>query len=304
MLPTNQKKPKNKMTLPPFEHNKKLSEICTLGTGGFARFFVIVRKPEEMARVLRKCSEEKLAYFILGKGSNCLFDDRGFNGVIILNKIDFMENSAPGVFYAGAGYSFSLLGVQTARQGWSGLEFASGIPGSVGGAVYMNAGANGFETSQSLSIVEYVNEQGEFLTFSKEELAFAYRSSPFQKMRGAVIAAHFTLTPSEHARQKQLEIIAYRKKTQPYSEKSAGCFFKNPQCGHSGALIEQSGLKGFKIGGAQVSEMHANFIVNTDQATSEDIKRLVEHVKQTVKAKTGIELEYEVRFIPYGEENL
>src|SRR5262249_20595825 len=144
-----------------FEENKHLKDYSTLGIGGPARYFVQVRKIEEIQTALKICKENNFRYFILGKGSNCLFDDRGFNGVMILNKIDFFEQPQPGLFHVGAGYSFSLLGVQTARQGWSGLEFASGIPGSVGGAVFMNAGANGMETSECLLSIDYVTMEGE-----------------------------------------------------------------------------------------------------------------------------------------------
>lgn len=290
--------------MPLFQENKQLSSLSTFGIGGPARYFAEVRKIEEMQTLLVKCRHEGLAYFILGKGSNCLFDDRGFNGMVIHNKIDFIHTPAAGTFHAGAGYSFSLLGAQTARQGWSGLEFASGIPCSVGGAVYMNAGANGSETCQALSSVDYVNEEGHHLILKKEELSFAYRTSSFQKMKGAIVAASFVLTPSPTARQKQLDIINYRKKTQPYSDKSAGCIFRNPSCGHAGALIDQSGLKGTQVGGAKVSEMHANFIVNADRASSQDVLNLIALVKKQVKEKTGIDLEHEVRVIPYEGERI
>jgi UDP-N-acetylmuramate dehydrogenase len=264
-----------------FQQHKRLGPLTTFGIGGEARYFVEVRTIEEMQETLKICHCEQLPFFILGKGSNSLFDDRGFNGVVIANRIDFLEKKENGVFRMGAGYSFSLLGAQTARQGWEGLEFASGIPGSVGGAVYMNAGANGRETCNSLVSVEFVNEQGELAVLSRSQIEFSYRFSSFQKQKGAIVAATFALNYSPSAREKQLEIINYRKKTQPYKDKSAGCIFRNPSCGHAGALIDQSGLKGKSIGGAQVSTMHANFIINKNQATS------------------GIELESEVRCVPY-----
>ncbi len=283
------------------QQNKNLNELCTFGIGGPARFFVEAKSIDDMRHALQLHRELDVPYLILGKGSNCLFDDRGFNGLVILNKIDFLERNSPEMFHVGAGYSFSLLGNQTARQGFSGLEFASGIPGSIGGAVFMNAGANGKETCETLISVDFLTEEGELQTLKKEELHFAYRTSSFQHMPGAIVGAAFLLTPSETARAKQMEIIAYRKKTQPYNEKSAGCIFRNPACGHAGALIEQSGLKGLRVGGAKVSELHANFLVNAGDATSQEILRLIALVKQQVKEKTGMELESEVRYIPYKE---
>jgi UDP-N-acetylmuramate dehydrogenase len=281
--------------------NKQLKEVCTLGIGGPARYFAEVHTIKEMEEALAFTREQKLRFMILGKGSNCLFDDRGFNGVVIQNKIDFINEIQPGVFHVGAGYSFSLLGVQTARKGWSGLEFASGIPCSVGGAVFMNAGANGMETSETLSTVDFITGAGERRCFKKEELKYAYRHSSFQEMDGAIVGATFVLHPSDAAREKQLSIIAYRSKTQPYRSKSAGCIFRNPAGEHAGALIEKCGLKGQSIGGAEVSDLHANFLVNKEGATSSEMVKLIEKVRQEVKSKTGIELESEVRLVKYDE---
>lgn len=283
------------------EENKPLSQLTTFGIGGPARYFFDVRSIEEMKDALIFCRESRLRYMILGKGSNCLFDDRGFNGAIIANRIDFLQRPSPELFYAGAGYSFSLLGTQTARQGYSGLEFASGIPGSVGGAVFMNAGANGRETCESLQSVEFMTEEGELLHMQRSNMSFSYRTSCFQSMPGAIISATFRLDAVATAREKQFKIIDYRKKTQPYGEKSAGCVFRNPECSAAGALIDQSGLKGTCVGGAQVSPVHANFIVNTGNAKAADVLTLMEHIKHQVKEKTGIELESEVRCIPYGD---
>lgn len=282
-----------------FEKNRSLSDLTTFGIGGKALYFVEVRQIDDMQKIILYCRDQHLPYFILGKGSNSLFDDRGFKGVVIANRIDFIKRPAENIFHVGAGYSFSLLGSQSARQGWSGLEFASGIPGSVGGAVYMNAGANGKETCECLQSVDYVNEDGELKQLSRSEIHFSYRTSSFHKLRGAIVGATFELTPSTEARGKQLEIIQYRKNTQPYSDKSAGCVFKNPVGYGAGALIDKSGLKGKTIGGAQVSPVHANFVVNTGQATAQDVLSLIECIKEEVKIKTGIELENEVRCIPY-----
>lgn len=282
-----------------FTSGKLLSELSTFGIGGPARYFFEARTIEEMQEALVYANANSLPYLVIGKGSNSLFDDRGYNGLVILNKIAFCEERPAGCFYVGAGYSFSLLGVQTARNKWSGLEFASGIPGSVGGAVYMNAGANGCETVVPLTHVSYVSESGALEVMPKGNLEFGYRSSIFQQKKGAIVAATFQLTPSEDARKKQLGIVEYRTRTQPYGDPSAGCVFRNPVGNFAGALIEQCGLKGLEVGGARVSPLHANFIVNAGNATARDVLALADLVKGTIKEKTGFELEMEIRFVNY-----
>lgn len=282
-----------------FQKNRSLKECTTFGIGGEAKYFFEVHTIEEMKELIKYCHQEQLPYFILGKGSNTLFNDLGFNGLVIVNKIDFLETNGEGRFYVGAGYSFSLLGSKTAKQGWGGLEFASGIPASVGGAVYMNAGANGHETSETLVSVDYINANGELIVIPRYELEYAYRHSSFQKWSGAIVAATFQLSKSTDARNKQLEIITYRKNTQPYSAKSAGCVFRNPTGFSAGGLIDQSGLKGAKVGGAEVSTVHANFLINRENASAKDILELIELIKKEVKDKKGIDLENEVRCVPY-----
>ena len=279
-----------------FEEGKRLSEFSTLAIGGPARYFIEISSIEKMQEVLAYCHRENLEFIVIGKGSNCLFDDRGFDGLCILNKIAFCKYENERV-HVGAGYSFSLLGTQTARKGWAGLEFASGIPATVGGAIYMNAGANGAETKDFLKEVSYVTEEGKLVELAKEEITFSYRFSSFQQMRGAIVAATFILTPSQEARKKQIDIIDYRTRTQPYSDKSAGCVFRNPASTTAGYLIEKCGLKGARIGGAEVSLVHANFIVNKGGATALDVLELAELVRKTVAEKTGIHLEMEVRQI-------
>lgn len=284
--------------------NVPLKEFCTFGIGGPARYLLEVRKVEEMQQAIIWCRENSLPYLVIGKGSNCLFDDNGYAGVVIVNKIEFLQEITPGTFHAGSGYSFALLGVQTARKGWGGLEFASGIPASVGGAVFMNAGANGMETCQTLVSADFVNEQGEVETLSKAALHFSYRHSAFQKRKGAIVGATFSLTHNPHARSQQIDIVNKRKETQPYGSMSAGCIFLNPACGHAGALIEKCGLKGFAIGEAQVSPIHANFLINTGSATCKDMQQLIAAVKTKVKEQTGIELHSEVRYIPWDNAGM
>lgn len=285
--------------LPEFSTEAPLSQYCTYGIGGPAKFLVEVHSIPEMQKVLGHCHRNNIKTLLIGKGSNCLFDDKGFNGAAIINKIDFFEEIAPGSFYVGAGYSFSLLGTQTARQGWSGLEFATGIPGSVGGAVFMNAAATGGATFDSLVSVEYVSEDGSKHRYKKEDLSFSYRSSSFQHMHGAIVAATFQLKQDPEARKKQIEILTKRTKSQPYSAKSAGCVFVNPVEGSAGAIIDTCGLKGTSIGGAQVSTLHANFLINAENATCQEMLTLIKLVQKEVAEKTGKNLQMEVRYIPY-----
>lgn len=285
-------------SLPPFQVHKNLKDVSTFEIGGPARLFVEVSTVDEMKEVLSYCHFNSIPFFILGKGSNCLFDDRGFDGLVIQNKISFMRIKESEV-EVGAGYSFSLLGSKTAKLGLSGLEFASGIPATVGGAIFMNAGANGKETFDHLSEVTFVDDKGILSVLDAKELQSSYRFSSFQNKKGAIVSAKFTLTPSEEARTKQLSIIEYRMKTQPYREPSIGCIFKNPEGFSAGALIEKSGLKGFSLGGAEVSLKHANFIVNKQGALATDVLSLAKQVQEQVRQATGVELEMEVRCIPY-----
>lgn len=277
-----------------------LAKISTFGIGGQAKYFVEVNSIEEMAQAICESQKMKTPYLVVGKGSNSLFDSKGFNGLIIHNKINFLNRLTENTLHVGSGYSFSYLGTLSAKLKLSGLEFASGIPGSVGGACFMNAGANGMETCNHLDSVEFLSENGVITNYLRKDLTFSYRTSPFQQKKGVILSATFTLKPFEAAREKQFEIINYRKKTQPLKSKSAGCIFQNPLNFSAGALIEHCGLKGLKVGDAEVSNLHANFIVNNGAATSGDVLELIQLIKAKVKEIANQELHSEVRFIPYN----
>lgn len=284
----------------PFPHQRErlLKDFSTFGIGGPARYFAEARTSLELQEMLLFATRASLKVFILGKGSNSLFDDRGFNGLVILNRIDYLKQHE-NAFCAGAGYSFARLGGVSARTGWSGLEFASGIPASVGGAIYMNAGANGAETAATLFEVGYVTEEGELQRLPRHALDFGYRSSSFQKWGGAIVEGVFHLTPSTSAKTIQKRLLDYRLKTQPYGEKSAGCAFRNPSNASAGKLIEECGLKGETIGGACVSPLHGNFIVNKGGAHAKDVLDLMQKIKEQIYQKKGIVLEEEVRYVAY-----
>lgn len=281
---------------------KLLKDLSTFKIGGPAKFFAAPTTVEEMSQLLKDAYAKGIPVLILGKGSNCLFSDKGFEGLVIRNQIDFMTPLAKQI-KVGAGFSFALLGARTAKASLAGLEFASGIPASVGGAIFMNAGANGGETADTLVSVDFLDEKGDLYTFAKEDLTFSYRKSSFQNMKGAIVSATFSLKEDPTAREKQLKIVEYRQKTQPYNDPSIGCIFRNPGgecCLSAAALIDQSGLKKMAIGGAEVSGKHANFIVNPSHtATASDVEALIQTVKEKVFTRFGVLLEEEIRKIGF-----
>lgn len=264
-----------------------------MGVGGPARYFCRASTIEEMRERVSFALDAQMPFFVLGKGSNSLFDDRGFNGLVILNQIDYLQEEGC-CFCVGSGYSFARLGQITAKAGFTGLEFAAGIPATVGGAIFMNAGANGQDVSLTLKRVLFVDHKVREIT----EFDFSYRQSIFHEMKGAIVEATFELSPKEKVKEHQREIVRYRLKTQPYGEKSCGCVFRNPEGETAGRLIEQCALKGKRIGGAAISKVHANFIVN-EGGTAEDVRRLIAEVKEKIFQETGHILEEELRFIPY-----
>lgn len=288
---------------PQFSHGKLLSELCTWGIGGPARLFCEVHDELQLASTIRHCSQRSIRFLVIGKGSNCLFDDRGFDGCIILNRVCFLQTLAPGVYHAGSGYPFNVLGMQCSKDGFSGLEFASGIPGTVGGAVFMNAGADGQETAGVLKSVEVVTTSGNKHALPREKLSYSYRSSPFQTVQefAAIASATFELTPSPTCRERQRNYLERRRQTQPLADRTAGCVFRNPGSGRqsAGSLIDKAGLKGVTIGGAKVSDMHANFVVNVGGSRATDIIELISFVKEQVRLKLDVDLEEEIMYVPY-----
>lgn len=283
----------------PFCEQRELKPLCTFGIGGAARYYGEAKTLSQAVEIFELCQQWQLPFFVLGKGSNLLFADRGFDGVVIANKISFCEEGAAGLFRVGAGYSFSHLGSLTAKKGWSGLEFAAAIPGSVGGAIYMNAGAQGQETSHCLISLTFLTPEGKLLIWKKEELSFAYRYSSLHHLPGMIIDASFQLTYDPEARARQRQQIEYRLRTQPYGEKSAGSIFKNPLPIAAGALIEASGLKGRRVGGVSISTKHANFIVNDRHGMAKDVLELIQQVQEKVHYDAGALLIPEIQIIPY-----
>lgn len=281
-----------------FEKGRILKEFCTLKVGGPAKYFFTAYTKDDLIMATEEARRLNIPVFLLGKGSNCLFDDRGFQGLVILNK--WSECSIEGVkVRASAGYSFAYLGIKTAKAGLGGLEFASGIPGSVGGAVYMNAGANGQEVSHVIESCEIINSSGHLQSLKKEDIVFGYRYSSLQKERAVICSATFSLSSDPLAQKTQQKILDYRLKTQPYGEKSAGCIFQNPEGASAGQWIDALGLKGLSVGDAEVSQLHGNFIINKGSAMAEDIYALIEEIQKRIEAHYGKRLEMEVKCVPY-----
>ncbi|KAK9272697.1 hypothetical protein L1049_003074 [Liquidambar formosana] len=280
---------------------KLLRDLCTWGIGGPCNYFLQVFNQTQLVSAIRYCLEHSIQFIIIGKGSNCLFDDLGFGGCVILNRIEFLERIESGIYRVGSGFQFNRLGVQCSNEGFTGLEFAGGIPGTVGGATFMNAGANGQETADAIDSIEIVTTEGRLQTLKRSDLDFGYRSSPFQNMEdlAAIVAVTFQLNHCESARRRQQEYLERRRKSQPVGERSAGSVFRNPSnLGVSAAeLIEKAGLKSFRVGGAMVSDIHANFFINSGGSTSQDMLELINLVKEKVNQKFGVQLKEEVLYV-------
>lgn len=289
-----------------------LREYTSFAIGGPAAALVMVETPVELQRLLVFLGEQKIAWRIIGKGTNLLVSDSGFDGVIlILGKgfatIELVSESVDRmVVHAGAGVSLARLVGWCGDQGCAGLEFTAGIPGTVGGAVMMNAGAWGREMADVLASVTVVTPAGEILVLPRTELDFGYRiwhNSVQEKMGGGLgpvvagVALHLAAGDPERIRGLCRSYREKRRIRQPGKEPNAGSFFKNPQGAAAGRLIEASGLKGMKVGGAMVSPVHANFLVNCGGATAADVVALMKKVQTAVHRDSGILLEPEVHFL-------
>ncbi len=267
--------------------------------GGEARFLADVSGADSLMAAIEFAREHQLPYFILGRGSNVVFSDAGFDGLVIRvvskSSFHFSENSCE-VF---AGCSLSALARETIQYGFSGIHLLSGIPGTIGGAVYMNAGAYGQEVSSCIREVRSFDPETEnTVSRSREECGFGYRESLFQKNKEIILSVTFQFQNGnpEVLKEEAAKVMKERKEKQPLEFPNAGSAFKRPAAGFPGALIEAAGLKGFAVGGAQVSEKHANFIINTGSASAQDIYDLSEQIIQKVRDHSGITLEREILF--------
>ena len=279
------------------ETDVMLSAYTTFQTGGPAAFFVSPKTEEGLSRLLQRLTETETPYFILGRGSNLLVSDQGYKGVVIClrNRFSHVETDGERIT-AGGGAMLSEVGTAALSSSLGGLEFAWGIPGTVGGAVRMNAGAYGGEIKDVVESVRVMDRKGNVKNLSADALCFGYRKSRISEEGLLVLSACFHLSPRDpqQIRSAMDRIRARRMEKQPLEYASAGSVFKRPEGYYAGTLIEQCGLKGLRVGDACVSEKHAGFIVNLKSASSADIYRLMTKVQEEVYQKTGVRLEREV----------
>ena len=293
---------KKLVTLLPEIHlamEEPMAKHTSFRIGGPVEVMAFPKSADELAKILKATALLNITPAIMGAGTNILAPDEGIRGLVICLKdcMDGMEQLDSNRIRVAAGVSMTRAAVFAANLGLSGLEFAHGIPGSVGGGVYMNAGAYGGEICQVCESVDVMDKEGNISTVACDCMAFSYRHSILEERDGIVLSAVFALTPKpqEEIRAKMAELMTKRKTSQPLDLPSAGSAFKRPVGGYAAALIDQAGLKGFCIGGAGVSTKHAGFVVNNGGATAADVKEVLRQVADKVFENSGIRLEPEVR---------
>ncbi|WP_020502635.1 UDP-N-acetylmuramate dehydrogenase [Desulfitobacterium hafniense] len=281
------------------EHRYPLQKLNTWRIGGLAETVCWPESEEELREIWLKCQEQGIPFRLFGRGSNVLFPDEGLPGVTVIST-----GLAQSVWdfewvTVGAGYSLARLSQEAADRGLTGLEFARGIPGTVGGAVVMNAGAHGGSIQDILEEVKILAPEGEVQRLAKEDIQFGYRECSLRD-QAIVLEGVFHLNPGDPdvIQATMSENLARRKAAQPLELPNAGSVFRNPPGGSAGRLIEEAGWKGKRLGGAQVSSKHANFIVNQGNATARDVLALIREIQKDVHHQFGVELKTEVRYIP------
>ncbi|MHA0855850.1 UDP-N-acetylmuramate dehydrogenase [Paenibacillus sp. CMAA1364] len=283
--------------------NEHMSSHTTWRIGGPADALIVCETKQQLQDLLRLLHRHQIPWIQVGRGSNILVTDKGIRGVVIKlgSGLEYATVQGEHVI-AGGACSLVKLSLLTGKHALTGMEFAGGIPGSVGGAVYMNAGAHGSDVSRIFKSAEIVLETGELITCTANEMEFAYRHSVLHEKRGVVLEATFTLSYGER-REIAAALASFkdrRRRTQPLKSPCAGSVFRNPTGDHAARLIEAVGLKGYRVGGAEVSLQHANFIVNTGQATAEDVLTLIHKIQDVISTEYGISLIPEVFII--GEQ--
>lgn len=298
------------------KYNEPLSQHTSFRIGGPAAALVEAHSVDELKAIIALRERFSLPVMVIGRGTNILFSDAGYKGIIIVLSTEFSqvryencengerktENGKSGIripVIAGAGVALNRLAQQCAQWGLSGLEFAYGIPGALGGALIMNAGAHGCSISQIVVDIRVMTHSGTVSTIFREQAEFAYRQSALNQYF-CVLAATLQLiqAPYDQIIAKMQQLYAERKSKLPLNKPSAGCVFKNPPGISAGKLIDECGLKGTRIGGAEVSKKHANFIINTGGATAKDVLELIDEVRNRVYSQIGVTLELEVQYIP------
>ena len=279
-----------------------MASHTTFRIGGPARLMALPKSREEAIVAVQTARGLDITPFFLGNGSDLLVSDHGYEGFVIKTGGLDQVSCAGDRLHSGSGLLLSRLATTAYQNGLTGLEFAHGIPGSVGGGVAMNAGAYGGELSQVLTAITFLNEEGELITLPAQDCALTYRHTIFTDHPAwLILEAEAALVPGDPAaiKARMDELAQQRRSKQPLELPSAGSTFKRPEGHFAGSLIEQCGLKGMGIGGAQVSEKHAGFVVNRGGATADDVRRLIELIQNTVLRETGIALEPEVKFLGF-----
>lgn len=281
--------------------DEPLSQHSTFRIGGKCTAMIDINSPDSLSQLWEEANRLGVRTMALGNGSNVLFDDNGFDGVIFLigSSMDKISMKGENRIVVQAGCSLMKLCRFALEHSLSGLEFAYGIPGSVGGAVFMNAGAYGGEIKDVIKVVRAVDRQGRQFEFTPDQMAFGYRTSRFVSGDELVVECEFELPRGSYddIQDKMVELMGRRRDKQPLELPSAGSAFKRPEGQFAGKLIEESGLRGFSVGGAQISEKHCGFIVNKGGATSSDVLELIKQVQEKVQKNSGYLLECEVRYI-------
>ena len=277
-----------------------MSRHTTFRIGGPAELFLVPKSTEEIAGIFKICREEGIPWFVLGNGSNLLVSDKGYQGVVIQLYKGFGEVKVQGCqITAQAGALLSRIAAAAREESLTGFEFAGGIPGTLGGAVVMNAGAYGGEMKDVIKEVTVLTREGEIRTLQAEELAMGYRTSTIKEAGYIVLSAVLSLEKGdkEQIKARMQELAGMRSSKQPLQYPSAGSTFKRPEGYFAGKLIMDSGLRGYQVGGAQVSEKHCGFVINTGNATARDVRNLMADVQRIVEEKYGVKLEPEVKFL-------
>jgi UDP-N-acetylmuramate dehydrogenase len=281
-----------------------LKGLTTWKVGGLAQWYLEPRTLSEIQSGLAWARQQNLPITIIGAGSNLLISDRGLQGLVIctrhLRHVDTQFDRETQSIIADGGKMVASLAWQAARRGWGGMEWAAGIPGTLGGAVVMNAGAHGHSTQEILVSTEVLNLDGSIETLTNQDLNYSYRTSNLQGGSQLVLSAKFELQAAsdpEEIKARTFRDLEKRHSKQPYDRPSCGSVFRNPTPQYAAVLIEGLGLKGYRIGDAEVSTLHANFIINRKDAKASDIRELIYYVQSQVKAKHSIELEPEVKML-------
>ena len=284
-----------------YVENASMKDYTTFKTGGNTPLLIAPNSASALSEILKECNTSNIPYTVIGNGSNVLVSDDGIKGVVIhiaddLNKITLLDETT---IFCEAGVKLGSLCNFASENSLTGLEFAFGIPGSVGGAIFMNAGAYGGEMKDVVTKVYHIDSDGNEGLISGDNLAFGYRKSAYEHNGYIITGVELSLAKGNKTeiKEKMVELLGKRKDKQPLEYPSAGSTFKRPEGYFAGALIEECNLKGKQIGGAKVSEKHAGFIINYDNATSSDVLKLIDFVKETVENEKGVTLTPEVRIL-------